>query len=301
MKHHALVFFLITACCYTEQSGAVERENRQQSRTIRFAWTPPDGPRSVYHMDEPEDQHRIVLFPGVGRGDKVPVVVAFHGQPGRGRNPRQYPFPGRVEKQIAQLIETGRIRPVVLVVPVFRFVVQNWPRFDVAAFRKKVEAVLRAEGIEATFFLAFGYSGAAGCGGDGLNRAHRMRPKAVGFFDTCLGKGWQEEIGRLRDKGIPALNIHSVETAGFRPKQRPEYQEWFDFGRAYAPLGLAPVPCPENHPGEKLREQVYRCAATADGVVEGFVVDTGEGLDAHRGALSVGTGYFLKKYLGSGK
>jgi hypothetical protein len=252
-------------------------------------------------MEDPEDQHRIVLFPGVKKGAKVPVVVAFHGQPGKGRDPRQYPFPGAVERQMGRLIETGRIQPAVLVVPVFRFVVQNWPRFDLAAFRKKVEAVLRAEGIEATFFLAFGYSGAAGCGGDGLNRAHRMKPKAVGFFDTCLGKGWQEEIGRLREQGIPALNIHSVETAGFRPKQRPEYQEWFDFGRAYAPLGLAPVPCPENHPGEKLRDQVYRCSATADGVVEGFVVDTGVGLEAHRGALSVGTEYFLKTYLGTDK
>ena len=202
---------------------------------------------------------------------------------------------------MAQLIESGRIRPAVLVVPVFRFVVQNWPRFDVAAFRKKVETVLRAQGIEADFFLAFGYSGAAGCGGDGLNRAHRMRPKAVGFFDTCLGKGWKEEIARLRQQGIPTLNIHSVETAGFRPRQRPEYQDWFDFGRAYGPLGLAPVPCPEDHPGGRLREQAYRCAATSDGVVEGFVVDTGEGLEAHRGALSVGTEYFLEKYLGPGK
>jgi hypothetical protein len=252
-------------------------------------------------MDEPEDQHRIVLYSGVEKGGIYPVVVAFHGQPGKGRDPRQFRFPGAVEQQMAHLIESGRIQPAILVVPVFRFVVQNWPRFDVAAFRKKVETMLRAEGIEVTFFLAFGYSGAAGCGGDGLNQAHRMRPKAVGFFDTCLGKGWQEEIGRLREQGIPALNIHSVETAGFRPRQQPEYQDWFDFGRAYGPLGLAPVPCPENPPGERLREQAYRCAATADGVVEGFVVDTGEGLEAHRKALSVGTAYFLEKYLGTGK
>jgi hypothetical protein len=46
---------------------------------------------------------------------------------------------------------------------------------------------------------------------------------------------------------------------------------------------------------------VYRCSATADGVVEGFVVDTGVGLEAHRGALSVGTEYFLETYLGTDK
>ena len=300
MKHRLTLIVMIGICCLPAAGGTGEIPQASPHETIRFAWSPPGGARSVYRMDDPADQHRIVILPGVQRGARVPVIVAFHGQPGKGRDPRQYPFPGRVENQVAGMIASGRIRPAILVIPVFRFVVQNWPKFDVAAFRTKVERVLRANGFEPEFFVAFGYSGAAGCGGDGLNRAHRMQPKAVGFFDTCLGRGWQEEVARLREKRIPTLNIHSVETAGFRPKQRPEYQDWFNFGRAYGPVGMKPVPCPADHPGERLREQEYRCAATPDGVVKGFVVDTGVELEAHRGALAVGIAYFLETYLANG-
>ena len=96
MKYHLLWIFLIIVCCFAKQGVAGEGEAPQPFRTIRFTWAPPGGPASVYRMDEPEDQHRIVIFPGVKKGAKVPVVVAFHGQPGKGRDPRQYPFPGRM-------------------------------------------------------------------------------------------------------------------------------------------------------------------------------------------------------------
>ena len=187
------------------------------------------------------------------------------------------------------------IRPVVLVLPVFRFEGGNWPWFDPARFKKEVVARLEAEGIEAGDFYAFGHSGAAGCGGGGLNQAHLLEPAAVGFFDTCLGAGWREALGALRKAKIPTVDIRSVETAGFSPRQRPEYQASFDFGRAYAPEGLEAVACAGPHPGARLRDQPFRCAKTADGIVRAFVVDTGQGEQAHRDVVAPAVEFFLEE------
>ena len=265
---------------------------------LPFEWRPPKGPAQCYAMENTLDQHRILLHPDVKKGAAYPVVVGFHGQPKRGKNPRDYKFHQGIEETLVEVMREGGTKPFVLVLPVFRFNGQNWPGFDPASFRTAVEAQLTSIGVRAGGWYAFGHSGAAGCGGDGLNMAHRLEPKAVGFFDTCLGKGWQAEIGRLRKKGIRTINIHSVETAGFRPKQRPEYQSNFDFGRAYKPLGMKPVSCSNIHPGEELRDQPYRCAATDDGWIGGFVVDTGEGQAAHEALLRVALRYFLLNLVG---
>ena len=105
---------------------------------------------------------------------------------------------------------------------------------------------------------------------------------------------------QLQKAGVKTFNIHSVETAGFKPKQRPEYQANFDFGRAYAPLGIEPVPCPKVHPGTRLRKLPYRCSATSDGLIQSFVVDTGEGEAAHKAILEPAITYFLKYFLSPG-
>ena len=268
-------------------------------RDIPFEWRPPNGPKAAYEMADPLDQHHILLHPGVKKGGRYPVVVGFHGQPKRGKNPRDYMFRQGILETLAPLVETNSVAPFVLVLPVFRFLGQNWPGFDPKPFRDAVETELKKQDIETGDWYAFGHSGAAGCGGDGLNLAHRLSPKRVAFIDVCLGEGWQREIQVLKKKGISTLHIHSVETAGFRPKQRPEYQSNFDFGRAFAPLGLKPVPCEGPHPGEKLRNQPFRCAATDDGLVRGFIVDTGEGVAAHEAALKVGFRFFLMTALGA--
>jgi hypothetical protein len=275
-----------------------EKPAKAAPRIIRFQWTPPGARPAPYYLPEEEDQHQIVLYPGVEKGGKYPVAVGFHGTYKQGKPPREYRFLRVAKEVVREMVASGEIRPIVLVLPAFRFMGQNWPDFDVRAFRKEIERQLKNEGIGAEFFLMFGHSGAAGCGGDGMNRAHLMSPRAVGFFDTCLGRGWQEEIPRLRSKKIAALNVHSVETAGFRPKQKIEYQTDFDFGRAYGPLGIEPVECPKEHPAEKLREQKFRCAATPDGIVRSFVVDTGEGPEAHSAAMPAGLRYFLKEFVG---
>jgi hypothetical protein len=269
------------------------------SEVVRFSWRPKGGPSAAYAMESPEDQHRIILSPGVSKGGAFPVVVGFHGQPRRGTPPRDYKFLKKVPEVVSEIVKKGELRPFVLVLPVFRFSGQNWPGFDPGEFRAEVEKRLKSLGISASKWYAFGHSGAAGCGGAGLNHAHAMNPSAVGFFDTCLGKGWQKAIKKLRDRKTKTLNIHSVETAGFRPRQRPEYQSKFDFGRAFGPVGMKPVSCPASHPGEKLRDQPYRCAATPDGVVEGYVVDTGEGKVAHEVVLKVAVRYFLTRFIGS--
>ncbi|MBI4956097.1 MAG: hypothetical protein HY908_29020 [Myxococcales bacterium] len=264
-------------------------------RRIPFAWKPPKADDAPYAMADEEDQHHLVLGAGVERGGAYPVVVGLHGQPRRGEAPRTYAFPRTVEAVVGEMVERGELGPTVLVLPVFRYLGVDWPAFDLAELRTKVEALLAEHGVRATSYFVFGHSGAAGCGGDGLNRAERLGPAAVGFFDTCVGPGLVQAIGRLRKLAIPTLVLHSVETAGFVPRQKREYLASFDFGQAYRPLGLAPVTCPARLPDAPLRDQPYRCAADAAGVVRAFVVDTGDGEAAHEALVPVAVRYFLRE------
>lgn len=276
----------------TPQPGAADGSD------IRFAWRPPRGPELPYDLPDPADQHRIVLMPGVEKGGAYPVLVGFHGQPARGKLPRDYGFAPAVEKTVREMVESKEAPPLVLVMPVFRWDGQNWPAFDPRAFRAKVEEILAARGIKASAWYAFGHSGAAGCGGRGLNEAHLMSPKAVGFFDTCLGKAWGAEIKELYKRKIHVVSVHSVETAGFEPRQRPEYQAAFDFAKAYAQRDIKlNGGCPKPHPGAKLRKHAFNCAGTHDGLARAFVVDTGEGEAAHGALLPVALRYFVSEYV----
>jgi hypothetical protein len=249
-------------------------------------------------MEEPADQHQIVLPRGAAPGAAYPVLVAFHGQPKRGDAPRNYAFAASVIDTTARAVERGEVRPLVLVLPVFRFFGTNWPHFDVGAFRSEIDRRLAGEGVKASGFYAVGHSGAAGCGGDGMNRIHRMQPAAVGFFDTCLGRGWQDEVQRLREARIPTLLMHSLETAAFSPKQPTEYSPTFDFGRAYGPAGLSPSSCPPELPRAPLRAQPFRCSVDAQGVTRGLIVDSGEGEAGHNALVPIALEYFLRLYVG---
>ena len=249
-------------------------------------------------MEAPEDQHRIVLPGEAVAGGTYPLLVAFHGQPKRGEAPRNYAFADKVIDTANRAIERGEVRPFVLVIPVFRYFGTNWPEFDVEAFRSEIDRRLGNEGIRVESYFAVGHSGAAGCGGDGMNRVHRLRPAAVGFFDTCLGRGWRDEVQRLREARIPTLMIHSLETAGFSPRQPTEYSPTFDFGRAYGPAGLAPSACPTELPRAPLRDQPFRCAADDQGVTRGLIVDSGEGERGHNALVPIALEYFLKQFIG---
>jgi hypothetical protein len=269
-----------------------------EPRVLRFAWRPPGGSEAAYEMTDPRDQHRILFTPGVTPGHDYPVVIAFHGQPKRGQSPSTYAFPAAVGDVAIELVRRGEVEPLVVALPVFRFLGANWPAFDLVAFRRALEERLRANGIRASAYYVVGHSGAAGCGGDGMNRAHRIRPKAVGFFDTCLGGGWRDEVALLRSARIPTVMIHSVETAGFVPRQPQEYSSGFDFGVAYAAVGLAAARCPTRQPEVPLRPRPFRCTADAEGIVKGLVIDTGEGEAAHNAVVPVAFAYFLREYLG---
>jgi hypothetical protein len=248
-------------------------------------------------MRDPEDQHRVVI---IGRtAGPAAVLVALHGQPKRGQSPRDYAFPGRVIEVATRLVARGEVKPLVLALPVFRFGGVDWPAFDLAAFRAKVEEVLAAEGVATKDFYVVGHSGAAGCGGDGLNRAHRMRPLAVGFFDTCLGAGWRDEVRALARARIPTAILQSVETAGVQPRHLREYDGRYDFGPVFSTVGLAPIDCPAAAPDAPLRPQPYRCAADVGGIVRAFIVDTGEGEEAHNALVGVALAYFLRAHLAS--
>jgi hypothetical protein len=266
-------------------------------REIRFAFHPSNGPETCYQTQSPEDQHRLVLLPGVSAGGSYPVVIGMHGQPKRGQSPRSYEFGPTVTREAVSMVETGEAQPFGLALPVFRFVGENWPGFDLSEFRVKVDELLAEHDVSANGYYAFGHSGAAGCGGDGLNRAVRLSPKGVGFIDTCVGASFGRSVRELHSKKIPTIIIHSVETAGFAVRQKTEYSSSFDFGRVYEPLGLSPCDCPTGGVPHRLRNQAYRCAATGDGTVSAFVVDTGEGLTAHAEALRVGARYFFRTML----
>jgi hypothetical protein len=249
-------------------------------------------------MQDPEDQHRMVLLPGVVRGGQYPVVVGFHGQPARGEAPRDYDFPKTVTEVTLELRQRERIGPLILVLPVFRYLGQNWPAFDLVDFSSEIVRLLGVEGIRVDGYYLFGHSAGAGCGGDGLNRAYRLRPRAVGFFDTCVGAGFGAAVAALRRDHLPTLIVHSVETAGFRPRPPLEYWPKFDFGRVYAPLGLKPSECPERLPQAPLRAQPYRCADDPEGTTRALVVDTGEGQAGHDAVIPVALRYFLAEYVG---
>jgi hypothetical protein len=228
---------------------------------------------------------------------RYPALVAFHGQPGRGQAPRDYAFGGTVEKVTLGLVDAHEIEPVILVIPVFRFEGKNWPAFDVAAFMTEVGRLLAAEDIQVQRTLLVGHSGAAGCGGGGLNRAHEAHPAAVGFFDTCVGAGFGHEVRALRKERVPTLIIHSVETAGFRPRPPLEYWPKFNFGKVYGPLGLEPKEdCTAPLPDVPLRDQPYRCASDPDGIVRAFVVDTGEGQEGHDAVVPPALRFFLRQF-----
>jgi hypothetical protein len=248
-------------------------------------------------MDEAEDQHQIVIPRKAPAGAAYPVLLAFHGQPRRGEAPRNYTFRARVLETVDLAVHRRVATPMIVVLPVFRYLGTNWPQFDVVAFKHEVERLLAAENVKANGYYVVGHSGAAGCGGDGMNRVHRMAPEAVGFFDTCLGRDWQEEVEHLGAARIPTLLIHSVETAGFSPRQPTEYMSTFDFGRAYGPLGLAPSECPTVKPSAPFRDQPFHCSADELGIVKGLIVDTGEGEEGHNAIVPIALEYFLSRHL----
>ncbi|HET9958885.1 MAG TPA: hypothetical protein VFQ61_30545 [Polyangiaceae bacterium] len=278
--------------------------------TIPFPYRPPGASARVYESSDPRDQHRLVIGPGVTAGHSYSLLIGFHGQPRRGQAPREYAFGATVQSVVFPSTWAGRgslesstpSRPLILALPVFRFEGVNWPDFDVADFAEDVQRRLAERGIGVDRIFLFGHSGAAGCGGAGLNRAADMRGTAldrgaVGFFDTCVGAGFTEAVRGLARRRVPTFIAHSVETAGFRPRQRTEYLADFDFGRVYQPLGLRPTPCPERLPDAPLRPLTYRCAANPEDSARALVLDTGHGEAAHQALLPVALRYFLERYV----
>lgn len=248
-------------------------------------------------MSDPEDQHRILLTRGVEKGNAYRVVVALHGQPRRGQAPRSYAFPRVVVEVVRQLVQTNRIEPLILVTPVFRFEGQNWPQFEFAEFMPEVRRILSDNGLSIKGTYAIGHSGAAGCGGGGLNRVSDASLDAVGFFDTCVGAGFLQQVKALEKNRTLTLIMHSVETAGFQPRQPVEYDAHFDFGKVYSTIGLHPATCPQRLPEVPLRDLDFRCATNDGGTTLALVVDTGQGEKAHEALVPVALRYFLQEYL----
>jgi hypothetical protein len=249
-------------------------------------------------MHDAEDQHHILLLRGTERGEAYPVVVAMHGQPRRGQAPRTYRFPAVVSRVAREGLTQGDLGPFVLVTPVFRFEGQNWPSFELGPFMTVVYRALADAGIAGSGLYIVGHSGAAGCGGAGLNQVAKLTPNAVGFFDTCVGSGFAQAVRALAAQRTPTLIVHSVETAGFVPRHALEYDADFDFGKVYAPLGLKAATCPEQLPAAPLRSIDYRCAKNDTGSTQAFVVNTGHGEAAHEALVPVALRYFLQRYVG---
>jgi hypothetical protein len=265
-------------------------------RDVTFAWKPTNGPLNAYEMTDPRDQHQIFLSPNL-ENTRIKPVILFHGQPRRGARPRDYEFPRVVVKIVQQMLDHREIEPLILIIPKFRFEGENWPNFYLDEFLIKVKLILSSKGIVLEHPYVVGHSGAAGCGGAGLNFVAKVEPSAVGFFDTCIGPGFIDSATELLRKKIPTLIVHSVETAGYRPKQRTEYLSSFDFGKVYRKVGLKPSACPRQLPDVPLRELEARCSADETQNTQALVVDTGEGEAAHNAVVPVALRYFLRQYL----
>jgi hypothetical protein len=264
---------------------------------LTFAWQPSGASEREYSMSDPLDQHKILLMSGVGRGKSYPVVVALHGQPRRRQAPRDYRFIRVVSDVARDFVAQQGAAPFILVTPVFRFEGQNWPHFDWVQFMAQVRRILEGEGIGTKGVYVFGHSGAAGCGGQGLNQVAALSPTAVGFFDTCVGSGFVQAANELAKNRVPTLIVHSVETAGFHPRQPIEYDPHFDFGRVYATMGLRPSNCPSHLPDAPLRNLAYQCAKNAAGTTLALVIDTGSGEQAHEALVPIAMRYFIAQYV----
>jgi hypothetical protein len=263
---------------------------------VTFAWKPSNGPLNAYEMTDPRDQHQIFLSPNL-ENTRIKPVILFHGQPRRGVRPRDYEFPRVVVQVVQQLLDHRELEPLILIIPKFRFDGENWPKFNLDEFLVQANAQLSNKGIVLEHPYVVGHSGAAGCGGAGLNLVAKVEPSAVGFFDTCLGSGFVDSATELLQRKIPTLIVHSVETAGYRPKQKTEYLSSFDFGRVYRKIGLKPSVCPRQLPEVPLRVLEARCSADETQNTLALVVDTGEGEAAHNAVVPVALRYFLRKYL----
>ncbi len=276
-------------------AGAIARLTTK-STVLHFAWRPVRGPAPAYAMEEPADQHTLAIVGGAGTGGgSYPVVVSLHGQPRRGQAPRDYQGPAKVLREVEDMVARALLPPLILALPVYRHLGQPWPGFDLGELRIKLDEVLASQGLVSRGYFALGHSAAAGCGGDGLNGAVRLRPSAVAFLDTCVGPDLGRAVRALREASIPTFLLHSVETAGFARRQPTEYMASFDFGQVYRPMGIAPISCDDTKPLHPLRDQPFRCAASPDGIVRAFVIDTGAGEAAHEEALLVGLRYFLSR------
>jgi hypothetical protein len=273
------------------------RADISAERRISFAYRPAGASQEAYAMTDPLDQHQILITRGVERDKAYPVVVALHGQPRRGKAPRSYGFTRMVAEVTRELVETGAVAPLVLVTPVFRFEGENWPNFELGPFIQQVGQILAQAGVGVKGTYVVGHSAAAGCGGAGLNHVAAITPSAVGFFDTCVGEGFLRAARELAKKRIPTLIAHSVETAGFRPRQATEYVVGFDFGRVYSTIGLRPCTCPERLPEVPLRQLDYRCANNEGATTTALVLDTGSGDEAHEALVPVALRYFLQQYV----
>jgi hypothetical protein len=280
-----------------ESNAVAPSHAPKEARELHFAWRPEGAKASEYLMTDPLDQHQILIMPGVERGAPN-AVIALHGQPRRGQLPRDYEFPRVVADLAQKLVASREVAPFVLLIPRFRFEGRNWPAFALKTFLAKANEALASEGIELSSPLVLGHSGAAGCGGLGLNHAVSVEPRAVAFFDTCLGPGFSTSVNELTERGIPVLILHSVETAGYRPRQATEYVSSFDYGRVYRGIGLIPTNCPVHVPDAPLRPLGYHCAANLGKTTQAIVIDTGEGERAHNAVVPVGLRYFLMQYLG---
>jgi len=282
----------------TVDSGLAPVAVTTAERILTFAWKPSGASEREYSMIDPLDQHKILLTTGVERGKSYPLVLALHGQPRRGQAPRDYQFI-RVVSDVARDVATRKgAAPFILVTPVFRFDGQNWPHFELAEFMAQVRRILQGAGIGTKGVYVFGHSGAVGCGGQGLNQVAVLSPAAVGFFDTCVGSGFVQAVTELAKNHVPTLIVHSVETAGFYPRQPMEYDPHFDFGKVYATLGLRPSHCPSHLPAAPLRNFAYQCAKNTTGSTIALVIDTGSGEKAHEALVPIAMRYFISQYVG---
>ena len=122
----ALIGALVFACA----RSAAPDSSKPGPRVVRFSWIPSGAAATAYEIDDPEDQHRLVMVGNVTPGGEY--WSWWRSTDSRAVENRRTTTHSakRSSRSPAPSSSRGEVRPFILALPVFRYQGTNWPSFD---------------------------------------------------------------------------------------------------------------------------------------------------------------------------
>jgi len=216
------------------------------------AVTAPPAPGVTTPCPREEDELVEVDYPDSGGlwipheaacGGDFPLVILLHGE--NGDRERHLLVGGYLDiaKTVRDLIDAGKMRPVLLAEPVELGSMQNnlyVGKWDPVEHLAKLKPVLESRKIRA---ISLGYIGhsAAGCNAKGglyevLSRINELEPRLTlwNAADICyLGNyHWREPARVLARRGVTMINLHVAHPTG-------GFENGMDLGKV--------LPCPDGY------------------------------------------------------